>query len=206
MAYGKRRERGPPGWPAHWVGAWSEKDSRAYLETRGLTREEVLQYDLGYCQFGDWHHRILIPIKDPAHQRVLAVQGRTIIEATPRYATTHGPRPLYIPWATYTDPWQRLVLVEGPFDAWRVNRVCPAVAGLGDSLSAEQLTTLIELCQTWQVRDLLIWYDGTAIPQAHALAEKLRDQVPTTVVVDLHEKDPGGSDGTHIQAILSEYQ
>lgn len=207
MPYPKKRERGLPGWPAHWGSAWGDAQCRAYLESRGLTREEVVQYELGYCEFGDWHHRLLIPIKDPAHTKILAVQGRTIINAEPRYATTHGPRPLYIPWETYTDPWQRLVLVEGPFDAWRVSRKCPAVAGLGDSLSKDQLNTLLFNCLAhWKVTDLLIWYDASAIEAAQRVAEQTRDIVNTTVIVDLHEKDPGGADERHIQETLEDYR
>lgn len=205
MAYRRSSAGEGFGVPAYRDPAWLHPKSRAYLEARGVTQADTQGARLGFCEFGRWHDRILIPLYDHFSQQLLAYQGRTIINAPLRYITTSGPRPLYVPWQTYTDPRHRLVLAEGPFDAIRLTRLIPTVASLGDKPSDWQIETLLDLIEAYDVQELLVWYDATAIQEAYDVQRRLHDLIRTTVVVDLHEKDPGGADEQHLRAILLDY-
>jgi hypothetical protein len=40
------------------------KNALAYLKRRGITREDILRYNIGYCESGEYEHHIIIPSYD----------------------------------------------------------------------------------------------------------------------------------------------
>ncbi len=193
----------PSALPEEAVPAWLAPESRTYLTARGLSRDEVEDYQLCYCASGYWKQRVLIPLYDwspVGTGRLLGIQGRAIADHSKRYLT-QGTRPLYVPWETMTLQTP-LCVCEGPFDAFAVNRICAAVATLGNQPSEKQLQTLSCLIRQFHATKIVIWYDDQALAEAFSLQLRLNPIIPTVVVEDAGAKDPGELAPKLIESIL----
>lgn len=184
------------------VPAWRHPTSRAYLQGRGLSRDETEQYELVYADAGPWRGRVLIPMYDG--ETLVAFQGRSIREDHPARYLTEGSRPLYCPWDQDVLAPSVLCIVEGFFDVVVVNRVVPAVATLGILPSSSQLETLKKLVLQLKVPFVLIWYDAGAEPEAFGLQLRIQPFVRTLVVEGV-SKDPGALTTEEARTILSPF-
>lgn len=204
--YHHRHSPSPASLPEDAVPAWLHPTSRAYLSERGLSKDEVEEYDLHYSQSGYWKNRVIIPIYDK-HGKLIAFQGRIV---NPEYTgkdryLTEGPRPLFVPWeGTARLPGAVLVLVEGPFDVISVNRVLPAAAILGSGLSVDQITQLFVLVSDYHFTQLLIWLDHGELEKAYTVALKTNTFIHTQVVL-VDAKDPGELSKNDVKTIIREY-
>lgn len=193
-----RKPFGPAVFPAEAIPALAHPDARDYLHVRGLSDIEIEQYAIHYADGGPWRRRVLIPIFDK-YGSMIAFQGRHIDGRDPRYRT-EGPRPLYLP----IMPMGRLVIVEGPFDVYSVQRVCPAAATLGNEPSHEQINDILSLVQAGRISQATIWYDNKAEREAIVLLGKLLPYVKTDIVLDTGTKDPGSCNPDTVRAILKQ--
>lgn len=188
----------PTSLPPEAIPAWIHPRGRAYLQQRGITKEESIRYDLHFCDGGLWSQRIIIPMHKVelehagfVEEELTAFQGRDVTGDDLTRYKTEGPRPLYLPlWPPFHagDP---LIIVEGPFDAYAVLRDFPAVALLGIFPSTAQLEQLHAVVKYFGFEAMYIWFDTTATGEACALQMKLLPHVRTYVIVDERHKDPG---------------
>lgn len=182
-------------WPQEAVPAWAHPESSDYLHERGISSEEIRQYQLAYAPTGYWHHRLLIPMYD--HETLVSFQGRSLDGREPRYQTS-GPRILYCPFPqAVTD---HLLLVEGPFDVYAVARVYQAVAAtLGNIMSQQQQ----EMLHRWfpNLTHVSVLYDREAITAAYDVQLRLTPLIPTDVC-EISEKDPGEMASCQIRQLL----
>lgn len=203
MTYPQQREDGsglPVVLPDAAIAAWLHPTSRAYLQRRGLSQEESEQYELAYADVGIWRERVIIPMY--RGDALVAFQGRHIQDDHPVRYLTRGERPLYRPWDAL-DESRELCVVEGPFDLMAVQRVCPAIAILGNQISRWQWQDLVQLVRNLQPRKAWIWFDQEALTEAYALQIRLAPYVRTSVIGDPPRKDPGMLvDPAEIQAVF----
>src|ERR1051325_8826231 len=117
-----------------------------YLTERGLTRQTILDFGLGYCSKGMMTGRIVIPIHN-SEGKVVAYAGRWPGEATgdtPKYKLPTGFRKsleiFNLDRAIKAPADQPLVIVEGFFDCIKLwqHGVRGVVALMGSSLSPAQ--------------------------------------------------------------------
>ena len=117
-----------------------------YLKERGLTKETVIDFGVGFCAKGMMADRIAIPIHDPQRE-VVAYAGRFPGNApgdTPKYKLPQGFRKslelFNIDRAFKESPERPLVIVEGFFDCMMLhqNGCRKSVALMGSSMSAAQ--------------------------------------------------------------------
>ena len=117
-----------------------------YLRERGLTKETVIDFGIGFCAKGMMADRIAIPIHDPQGE-VVAYAGRFPGNApgdTPKYKLPQGFRKslelFNIDRALKEPPEGPLVIVEGFFDCMMLhqNGCRKSVALMGSSMSAAQ--------------------------------------------------------------------
>lgn len=110
--------------------SWSSPYNNAalkYLESRGLTREDVLRWKLGYCEDGEYKNRIMIPSFDE-HGVLNFVVGRSFYESVQKYK--HGNISKDIIFNDYMVDWSKpIVVTEGPFDAFKVRDNVIALQG-----------------------------------------------------------------------------
>jgi len=120
---------------------WDGKNWRfpKYLADRKIERETAKVWNLGYCETGDFAHRLIIPISCPNGYSFTArdLTGR----AQPKYKNPPGVSHsrLILGW-DYVDPKADVILVEGPFDAIKMwQHGFNALSLLGKNLHKSQL-------------------------------------------------------------------
>lgn len=162
------------------------KNAVAYLKRRGIIREDILRYNIGYCEEGDYEFHIIVPSYD-ANGNLNFFMGR-------RYYDVEGAIPHKKPevsmdiigfecFVNYDEP---LNLCEGVFDAIAIrNNAIP----LFGKYPSKKLRAKMILNKVKQVNMVL---DDDAYSDAVRNYELLTKDVPGVEVriVDLEGKDP----------------
>ena len=153
-----------------------------YLEDRGVTREQMKQYDMRYCYDGTYAGRIVIPCYYKGD--IVTFVARDLSGYSSRkYLNPTGNKQsdfLYNYDAISTDT---VVVTEGVFDAISAAQVAPAVASFGKSLSARQVAFLNG------VKNVIFYWDKDAYPQVEQYVKKI--QGTCRVVCHADGKDAG---------------
>lgn len=122
--------------------------SHPYLAERGVTRDIVERFGLGFCDRGLMRGRIAIPIHDEAG-RLVAYAGRwaakDVPKGRPRYLLPRGFRKQRVLFNLHRVAGARtLVIVESYWSVFRLAALgVPTVALMGRDLSAAQLALLV---------------------------------------------------------------
>lgn len=93
------------------------KAATGYLASRGIHSDDILRWKLGYCEEGEYRHRIIIPSFDDRGELNYAV-ARAFYDDAYRYKPVGRLRKDII-WNDYMIDWtSSIVVTEGPFDAF----------------------------------------------------------------------------------------
>ena len=149
---------------------WVTK-ARKYCLKRGITREQLRRYKIGFSQSGRYAYRIVIPIY--CEGKLKGIVSRALSpNQKPKYKNSVGDKAIF---GLPSDKRQaRLVIVEGCFDCLAIARSvvagCDVVACLGHSLTPRQ----VKLIEGYD--DYIIWLDPdkAGVEGAIAMAEQLR--------------------------------
>ena len=152
-----------------------------YLAERGLSKEAIAEFGLGYCQKGSMTGRIVIPIYN-AEGQLVAYAGRypgnPPEDDTPKYKLPPGFRKAQELFnyhrAIASEEEMPLVVVEGFFDAIKLYQFGyrKVVALMGSSLSQRQEEMLCRLCETPDERVILFFDNDDAGRKGQADALK----------------------------------
>jgi hypothetical protein len=185
---GEARVEIPDYLPPEFIPCWDGARWRVpkYLSKRGLERETLREFGVGYCGTGRYGGRVVLPIACPAGASFTA---RAISpDDDLRYLSGPGAGQLLFGWGQAARAWRSdrdLVIVEGPFDAmacWQAGH--PAVAVLGKRFRETQ----IQMLRGFEVRRFVLMLDGDALDDALQQAEMLGREV--SVAAPLEGKDP----------------
>ena len=169
------------------------KKARAYLEGRGVTREQVRQYDMKYCYFGQYGGRLIIPCFYKGD--LVTFVARDIFgHSSRKYLNPIGNKQSDFLFNLDNVKGDSVVLTEGVFDAISASLVAPAVASFGKSLSARQMRLLN------QFKRVVFYWDADAYPQAEKYAEALHTDC--LVVKHYDGKDAGSRSYTENEALI----
>ena len=90
-----------------------------FLRKRGITKEDITRYNLGYCQSGKYNNRIIIPSYDSKGQLNYFV-GRDFYSSNFKYMNPPNVAKDVIGFDLYVNWSLPIILVEGVFDAMSV--------------------------------------------------------------------------------------
>ena len=155
----------------------------SYLKNRGITEEDIIKYNLGYCTSGRYQNMVIIPSYDEkGHLNYFT--GRSF-EDKPyiKYRNPETSRNI-IPFELFINWDLPLVLCEGPFDAIAIKR--NAIPLLGKNLQQNLLMKIVKST----VEKIYIALDSDARKQALKFAEKFMDEGKEVYLVELEGKDP----------------
>ena len=155
---------------------------RNYLYKRGLTDNDFLKYNIGYCTTGDYAGRIIVPSYDENNQLNFFV-GRTFENSYFKYKNPPASKDV-IGFENLINWDQPVILVEGVFDAMAVKR--NAVPILGKSLSKSLMLKLVSN----KVQDIYIALDKDALKSALRYSEQFLAMGKRVFLVDMIDKDP----------------
>jgi len=166
-----------------------------YLKNRGVTKEDIVKYNLGYCEYGNYSNMIIIPSYDE-NGRLNYFTGRSF-EKDPyrKYKNPETSRNI-IPFELFINWDLPLVLCEGPFDAIAIKR--NAIPLLGSNIQSNLMKKIV----TSTVKKIYIALDTDAMKKALKFAEEFINQGKEVYMVELQGKDPGEMGFTNFTKLI----
>jgi DNA primase len=155
---------------------------RRYLSNRGISDLDILRYNIGFCDKGEYAGRIVIPSYDENNNLNFFV-ARTYEDNWMKYKNPEASKDI-IAFENQINWSKPIVLVEGVFDAMAVRR--NAIPILGKSLPQALLKKIVSAGS----EDIYIALDGDAKKQALSYSEQLLNMGKTVYLVELKDKDP----------------
>ena len=159
------------------------KQSWNYLKNRGLTIDDIIKYDLGYCEYGPYKNMIIIPSYDE-NGKLNYFTGRSF-EKNPfrKYKNPEASRNI-IPFELFINWGLPLVLCEGPFDAIAIKR--NAIPLLGSNIQGSLMRKIV----TSTVKKIYIALDSDALKKSIKYAEEFINEGKEVYMVELQGNDP----------------
>ena len=136
-----------------------------YLESRGISKYDIIRYNIGFCVDGEYGGRIIVPSYDKDGNLNYFV-GRSIYEGKMKYKNPPVSRNIIV-WESNINWNLPIVLCEGVFDAIAIKR--NAIPLLGKTLSEMLMTRLV----SERVKDVTLALDPDAIKTAVAISQRL---------------------------------
>jgi DNA primase len=154
-----------------------------YLKKRDITKQDILKYNIGYCNSGQYAKMIVIPSYD-ANGKLNYFTARSF-EKDPytKYRNPETSRDV-IPFELFVNWDLPIILCEGPFDAMAIKR--NAIPLFGKNIQPSLMKKLVES----KVQKIYIALDNDAIKQALRFCEQLLDVGKEIYLVELYGKDP----------------
>jgi DNA primase len=155
----------------------------AYLKSRNINEEDILKYNIGYCETGRYAKMVIIPSYD-ANGILNYFTGRSFEkEPSVKYRNPTVSRDI-IPFELFINWDLPFILCEGPFDAIAIKRnVIPL---LGKNIQS----TLMKKIVMSSVDKIYIALDKDAQKQALSFCERLMNEGKEVYLVDMQDKDP----------------
>jgi len=181
--------------PPNAVDASKNKGALNYLINRGLTKRDIDEYEIGFCNEGRYAHRLIFPIK--INNRVTGFVARTIIDDKPKYLYPNSMKKSNQLFNIGYDTADFYVLVEGIFDAIRVGK--RGIAILGSYLSQGQLDLLLGYLP--KSSTIVVMLDSDAKIKALKVASKLSSYFNVKIAF-LKDGDPGSKTREELNGII----
>lgn len=155
----------------------------AYLKKRDITKQDILKYNIGYCNSGQYAKMIVIPSYD-VNGKLNYFTARSF-EKDPytKYRNPETSRDI-IPFELFVNWDLPIILCEGPFDAMAIKR--NAIPLFGKNIQPSLMKRLVES----KVQKIYIALDNDAVKQALGFCEQLLDIGKEVYLVELQGKDP----------------
>jgi len=155
----------------------------SYLKRRKVTKEDIIKYNIGYCEYGKYSKRVIIPTYDKEGKLNYFIsrayeKDEYFKYKNPSYSRDIIPNEHLINWNL------PIILCEGLFDALAIKRnVIPL---LGKNIQKSLMKKLV----TSKVSKIYIALDKDAIKQALQFCETLMNEGKEVYLVEMQDKDP----------------
>ena len=174
--------------PKEYKPLWNGGDSivkrhaLSYLYKRGINDQDILKYDIGYCDFGLYSNRIIIPSYDSDGKLNFFV-GRDFYNGKMKYRNSPTSKDiigfdLFINWD------EPIILCEGVFDAMAFRR--NAIPLFGKTIMDTLMKKIIE----FRVKTIYLGLDNDAIEDAVKITETFINNGIEVRMMNFKEKDP----------------
>ena len=159
------------------------KNAIHYLRKRRIGPKEILRYSIGYCDYGIYRNRIIIPSYDEDGKLNYFIARDIFPNSNMKYKNPPMSKDtvvfeLFINW---NEP---IVLVEGSFDAIAVRKNVIPLLGKFPSKS------LVKKLVTKRVKKVYVALDTDAKKDAAKLVKFLMDNGIEAYLLSMKEKDP----------------
>tara|TARA_R110001583_G_scaffold2725_24_gene19192 strand:+ start:2137 stop:3063 length:927 start_codon:yes stop_codon:yes gene_type:complete len=161
----------------------ASKKAYNYLRKRNITKDDILKYNLGYCDFGKYANRIIIPSYDKDGSLNYFTARSFEKDPFKNYLNPDCSRDI-IPFELFINWDSPLILCEGPFDAMAIKR--NAIPLLGKNIQSNLLKKIVQST----VEKIYIALDTDAMKQSLKHCEYLLNQGKEVYLVELEGKDP----------------
>lgn len=171
------------------------RHAKAYLKSRNINIDDIIKYNIGYCDSGRYANMIIIPSYDE-NGNLNYFTGRSF-EKDPyvKYRNPETSRDI-VPFELFINWDSPLVLCEGPFDAIAIKR--NAIPLLGKNIQQNLMKKIVKS----KVEKLYIALDTDARKQALKFAEYFMNQGKEVYLVELEGKDPSDMGFAHFTKLI----
>ena len=155
----------------------------AYLKKRNITKQDILKYNIGYCDSGRYMNMVVIPSYN-SNGELNYFTARSF-EKDPyiKYRNPEASRDI-VPFELFINWNLPITLCEGPFDAMAIKRnVIPL---FGKNIQPALMKKIVES----KVEKIYIALDDDAIEQAFRFCDTLLNAGKEVYLVELDGKDP----------------
>ena len=153
-----------------------------FLKKRGITQDDIVKYNIGFCYEGLYKDRVIIPSYDE-HGIINYFIARAFIDNIQKYKNPPTDAKSAIGWELYINWDAPIILVEGMFDALTIKRnVIPL---FGKIIHEKLMKKLVRS----SVNRIYIALDPDAIKNALKYAEQLMSYGKEIFLVELDGKD-----------------
>ena len=159
------------------------KHALNYLKKRNLTEEDILKYNIGYCERGPYSNMLIIPSYNSEGKLNYFTSRSFKKDSFIKYKNPDVSRDI-VPFENMINWELPVILCEGPFDAIAIKR--NSIPLLGKNIQ----NSLMKKIVTSTVTKIYIALDQDAIKQALNFCEKLLNQGKEVYLVELQGKDP----------------
>jgi DNA primase len=159
------------------------KHAFMYLKNRGITKDDIEKYNIGYCEFGRYAKMVIIPSYDESGNLNFFTGRSFEKEPFVKYRNPEVSRDI-VPFELFVNWNIPLILCEGPFDAMAIKR--NAIPLLGKNIQENLMKKIV----TSKVKKIYIALDNDAMKQALKFTEHFMNQGKEVYLVDLEGKDP----------------
>ena len=158
------------------------KNAMMYLQRRGITYEDILKYNIGYCDQGLYTNRVIIPSYDSSGQLNFFV-GRDIYSSKLKYRNTPTTKDI-IGFELFINWDEPIILCEGVFDAMTFKR--NAIPLFGKTVMSSLQKKIVKS----KVKVIYLALDNDAISDAVKLSEDFINNGIKVKMMKFEEKDP----------------
>ena len=171
------------------------RHARAYLKSRNINIDDIIKYNINYCDNGRYANMVIIPSYD-AYGNLNYFTGRSF-QKDPyvKYRNPEVSRDI-IPFELFINWDSPLVLCEGPFDAIAIKR--NAIPLLGKNIQQSLMKKIVSST----VKKIYLALDTDAMKQALKFAEYFMNQGKEIYLVDLEGKDPSDLGFAHFTKLI----
>ena len=175
------------------------KHALSYLKNRNITKQDILKYNIGYCDSGQYTKMIIIPSYD--NNGKLNYFTARSFEKDPytKYRNPETSRDI-IPFELFINWDLPIILCEGPFDAMAIKR--NTIPLFGKNIQSSLMKKLVES----KVQKIYIALDNDAVKQALGFCEQLLDIGKEVYLVELQGKDPSEMGFKHFTKLIQKTQ
>jgi DNA primase len=166
----------------------------SYLKSRNILEEDIIKYNMGYCDSGPYANMIVIPSYDSNGNLNYFTSRSFKKDSFTKYKNPSVSRDI-IPFELYINWDLPIILCEGPFDAIAIKR--NTIPLLGKNIQSSLMKKLVKS----SVDKIYIALDKDAQKQALSFCEKLMSEGKEVYLVDMQDKDPsemGFENFTHL--------
>ena len=159
------------------------KQAYYYLKSRGITDDDILKYNIGYCDYGLYEYMIIIPTYDKDGRLNYFTARSFDKNSYIKYRNPQASRDI-IPNEHFINWRLPIIICEGLFDAISIKR--NAIPLLGKNIQSNLMKKIVSSF----VQKIYIALDKDAIKQALHFCEQLMAEGKEVYLVDLQDKDP----------------
>ena len=162
----------------------SARQAKAYLQKRGITEEDILKYNIGYCETGKYANSVIVPSYNKSGQLNYFISRSFEKEPGRKYNAPSCNKNELIGLEYYINWKVPVILCEGIFDAIALKR--NAVPLFGKTIPRALMLKLVEN----DVKTVYLALDNDALKQSIEYAQKLLDHGKDVYLIELEGKDP----------------
>lgn len=161
----------------------TSRHALTYLKNRNITLNDIIKYNIGYCEYGPYSNMIIIPSYNNKGKLNYFTSRSFKKDSYIKYKNPDVSRDI-IPFELFINWDLPIILCEGPFDAITIRRnVIPL---LGKNIQPSLMKKLV----TSRVKKIYIALDKDAIKKSLEFCEILLNEGKEVYLVELQGKDP----------------